>query len=103
MRYKGKWSPSYLLCPETYTWIPIEKCISLLDTNKYSRLNENIDAFDENLPHDEDLNSVSVVYNNTLMRFKTFERQYPEGKNLFNKIGILVGQECLSRLVFWFG
>jgi len=23
MRYKGKLSPSYLLCPETYEWLPL--------------------------------------------------------------------------------
>lgn len=30
-------NPSYLLCPEVYTWHSIEKCIVLLDKNKYNR------------------------------------------------------------------
>lgn len=38
MRYKGQYTPSFLVCPETYSWIPIEKCRPLLDTNAYSRL-----------------------------------------------------------------
>lgn len=38
--FQGKFYPSYLLCPESYDWIPIEDCISKLDANKYSRLND---------------------------------------------------------------
>ena len=34
---KGFFYPSYLLCPETYTWHPIEKCVELLDHSKYCR------------------------------------------------------------------
>ncbi|GBO41815.1 hypothetical protein AVEN_228590-1, partial [Araneus ventricosus] len=40
MRYKGHYVPSFLLCPETYTFQPIEKCKPLLDASKYSRLEE---------------------------------------------------------------
>ncbi|CAB3364072.1 Hypothetical predicted protein [Cloeon dipterum] len=36
MRYKGQYSPSYLLCPVSYTWHPIEMCKPLLDNSKYS-------------------------------------------------------------------
>jgi arginine-tRNA-protein transferase len=54
MRYKGEYAPSYLADPvripppsawlrsvltvlqETYDWYPIEKCIPLLKTNRYS-------------------------------------------------------------------
>nr|CDS28700.1 arginyl tRNA protein transferase 1 [Hymenolepis microstoma] len=38
MRYKQAFSPSYLACPETYNWVPIERCERLLDKNKYTRL-----------------------------------------------------------------
>ena len=37
MRYKALYSPSYLLCPETYSWVPVGRCQSLLDKKKYSR------------------------------------------------------------------
>ena len=40
MRYKGQYRPSYLLCPETYRWQPIEKCVPKLDRSKYARLEE---------------------------------------------------------------
>ncbi|CAF0861478.1 unnamed protein product [Brachionus calyciflorus] len=43
MRYKGFFHPSYLLCPEMFTWHPIEYCVPLLNLKKYCRLalNEN--------------------------------------------------------------
>lgn len=48
MRYKGKYKPSYLLCPETYEWIPIELATPKLDRVKYSRLTDNPSAVDVN-------------------------------------------------------
>uniref|UniRef100_A0A673NHM5 Arginyl-tRNA--protein transferase 1 n=1 Tax=Sinocyclocheilus rhinocerous TaxID=307959 RepID=A0A673NHM5_9TELE len=41
MRYKGQYRPSDLLCPETYTWVSIERCIPRLEISAYSRLSEN--------------------------------------------------------------
>ena len=37
---QGQYSPSYLLCPETYNWIPIEQCRPKIDLSKYSRLDD---------------------------------------------------------------
>ncbi|KAL5103285.1 Arginyl-tRNA--protein transferase 1 [Taenia crassiceps] len=37
MAYKNNYSPSYLACPETYAWTPLEKCQRLLDRSKYAR------------------------------------------------------------------
>ncbi|KAF9058020.1 arginine-tRNA-protein transferase 1 [Panaeolus papilionaceus] len=36
MKYKGEYSPSFLVDPETYEWYPLEKCIPLLDKNRYA-------------------------------------------------------------------
>ncbi|KAG7449238.1 uncharacterized protein BT62DRAFT_945332, partial [Guyanagaster necrorhizus] len=36
MRYKGQYSPSFLVDPETYEWYPLEQCTRLLDTNRYA-------------------------------------------------------------------
>eukprot|EP00742_Colponemidia_sp_Colp-10_P007791 GILJ01008400.1.p1 GENE.GILJ01008400.1~~GILJ01008400.1.p1 ORF type:complete len:552 (-),score=62.40 GILJ01008400.1:95-1630(-) len=38
MRYKGDYHPSELLCPITQTWVPLDKCIPLLETRKYGKL-----------------------------------------------------------------
>lgn len=35
MRYKGDYSPSYLLDPEDYTWAPLDACRLLLDRYHY--------------------------------------------------------------------
>ncbi|GLV46733.1 Arginyltransferase 1 [Carabus blaptoides fortunei] len=47
MRYKANLHASYLLCPETYVWFPIEQCIPKLDKGKYCRFNEDLDAIDK--------------------------------------------------------
>ena len=39
MRYKGAYSPSQLLCPETYQWVSLDKCRETLKVHKYARLN----------------------------------------------------------------
>lgn len=57
MRYKGKIGPSFLLCPEIYSWHPIESCLPKLDKNKYSRLNDDADAVSKD--SDIDLNRVN--------------------------------------------
>lgn len=48
MRYKARMQPSKLLCPETYVWCDIEPCLAKLNNEKYSRLNDDINAIDEN-------------------------------------------------------
>ncbi|KAL5964328.1 Arginyl-tRNA--protein transferase 1 [Taenia solium] len=40
MNYKSGFSPSYLTCPVTYTWVPVDQCKRLLEQNKYSRLSQ---------------------------------------------------------------
>lgn len=70
MRYKGAYSPSFLLCPEVYTWHPIELCIPLLEQSKYSRLNKDPQAKDLNLP--ENIHNVCVLYQNEAMTFQKF-------------------------------
>lgn len=39
---QGQYHPSYLLCPETYIFQPIEKCKPKLDIAKYHRLEEDL-------------------------------------------------------------
>ncbi len=36
--YKGDYCPSELLCPETFTWVPLEKARPIVAKNGYSRL-----------------------------------------------------------------
>lgn len=47
MRYKGKLQPSFLLCPETYTWHALnDEVRRKLDKSKYSRLHPDPNAQD---------------------------------------------------------
>lgn len=40
MSYKGSYTPSFLLCPERLTWVPLELCRPVLDAQKYARLSD---------------------------------------------------------------
>ena len=40
MRYKGHYGPSYLACPESHRFVPIERCLPKLDVRKYSVLDD---------------------------------------------------------------
>lgn len=40
MSYKGSYTPSFLLCPERLTWVPLELCRPVLDAHKYARLSD---------------------------------------------------------------
>jgi arginine-tRNA-protein transferase len=47
MRYKASYKPSFLLCPEVYTWHPINECKTRLDRSKYCRFNDDMSAKDK--------------------------------------------------------
>ncbi|KIJ37414.1 hypothetical protein M422DRAFT_33749 [Sphaerobolus stellatus SS14] len=48
MRYKGDYSPSYLLDPEEYTWFPFQQCTELLSKHRYACFSRPEIFFDEN-------------------------------------------------------
>lgn len=47
MRYKASYKPSFLLCPEVYTWHPVSECKTRLDRSKYCRFNDDPSAKDK--------------------------------------------------------
>ncbi|XP_063829520.1 arginyl-tRNA--protein transferase 1-like isoform X2 [Ostrinia nubilalis] len=75
MRYKGNFSPSDLLCPETYKWFPIKDCIPKLEASKYSRLDPDLDSTDDNYPAESDLNYVPVWTSGAVMFYKIYRRR----------------------------
>ncbi|XP_066139751.1 arginyl-tRNA--protein transferase 1 isoform X1 [Euwallacea fornicatus] len=101
MRYKGKLHSSVLLCPETYCWFPIEKCLDKLDANKYSRLNDDIDALDGNKCDSTDVDHIKVVQDYKLMYAKDFVRLFDGDRAQFVNISDLVGKKSLHNIVFW--
>lgn len=73
MRYKAAVAPSYLLCPEVYTWHPVKDCIPKLDLDKYSRFNEDPNAKDEN--SEVTLSEVSKIQIQTCLKKLFFSCQ----------------------------
>jgi len=70
MRYKGQYSPSFLVCPETYSWQPIEHCRSLLDASRYSRLDPDTTREDPNKPNS--LDNVKVLFLRQMMTWPVY-------------------------------
>ncbi|XP_037578351.1 arginyl-tRNA--protein transferase 1 isoform X2 [Dermacentor silvarum] len=100
MRYKGNFSPSRLLCPETYTWHPIEKCKPLLDANKYCRFEQDPNKGDENAV--QDLDEVSILYNRTVITYKKYCRLKGNAdKAEVKEYANLVGKKCIKRLFLY--
>ncbi|XP_048406723.1 arginyl-tRNA--protein transferase 1 isoform X2 [Stegostoma tigrinum] len=102
MKYKGRYHPSDLLCPETYVWVPIEKCWTKLDQSKYSRLNEDINAEDEN--SFRDLGKVLVLYKNTVMPYSIYQRRKKgrvDDESAVQQYASLVGQTCAERMLLY--
>ena len=58
MRYKASYNPSFLLCPEVYTWHPVGECKARLDRSRYCRFNDDPSAKDKD--GDVVLNEVSI-------------------------------------------
>lgn len=99
MRYKGKLSMSDLLCPETYTWVPIEKCIPKLEVSKYSRLNDDLDAVDDAFCTFKDVDEIKVLVGYKFMDFGLYKKR-KGGQKMFENIGTLIGKKCAKSLLF---
>lgn len=101
MKYKGRYDSSYLACPATYQWVPIERCIPKLDRNKYSRLVEDENAADEK----HDVNSAMVFFNRQAIAFPAFLRKYDQSEiasqiKEVKEYVQLVGNTATSMLLF---
>jgi len=68
MRYKSQYTPSFLLCPETYTWHPVEQCIKKLVNNKYCRF----EADKKITAEEADVNETLLLFHNKVMPFKIY-------------------------------
>ncbi|KAL1416193.1 hypothetical protein MTO96_006456 [Rhipicephalus appendiculatus] len=100
MRYKGNFSPSRLLCPETYTWHPIEKCKPLLDVNKYCRFEQDPTKGDEHAV--QDLDEVMILHNRTVITYKKYCRLKGNAdKAEVREYANLVGKKCIKRLFLY--
>lgn len=96
MRYKARIRPSDLLCPETYQWFPLEKSVEKLEVNKYSRLNEDANAQDENLCTQSDYENMKVLSGYRIVNYHQLGHRSREKKQ-FQEIGRLLGKKCIEN------
>ncbi|CAG9111731.1 unnamed protein product [Plutella xylostella] len=103
MRYKGNFTPSYLLCPETYKWFPIKDCIPKLEAAKYCRLNPDLDDIDENFPKESDIGYIPVWVNGIVMHHRVYKRKFSnkviEEDEELMKYAKLVGSKSTKSLI----
>ncbi|CAG0881958.1 unnamed protein product [Darwinula stevensoni] len=100
MRYKGQYSPSYLLCPETYTWHPMERCRSLLNANRYSRFHpdESVEDPDGRV----ELNQVLVLWKSKVMPYPLYKSMsHMEDEGFVREYADLVGSKCAASILLY--
>lgn len=97
MRYKGQYFPSYLLCPETYTWHPIERCIPKLNQSRYCRFAE-----PEKVDEDGDVNpdGILILHDREEMSYEIYAALNPEATDQEEvmEYGKFVGKKCALRM-----
>ncbi|XP_016986185.1 arginyl-tRNA--protein transferase 1 isoform X1 [Drosophila rhopaloa] len=104
MRYKGKLSASFLLCPETYEWFPLTDAIrSKLDEEKYQRLNLDPAARDVNEFLMEHLDEVMLLLDSkTCADYKRYvQLRGPDNDvDTIIEYSKLVGKVCAHRMLY---
>lgn len=105
MRYKGKLYPSYLLCPETYTWHLLDDNIrNRLDVHKYQRLNPSAEFQDAEKLLNNDVLLLKVLYGRNIMHYGNYlEHAESEDADEVLEYGNLVGKMCSRRIVLFRG
>uniref|UniRef100_A0A8C4ZPL0 Arginyl-tRNA--protein transferase 1 n=1 Tax=Gadus morhua TaxID=8049 RepID=A0A8C4ZPL0_GADMO len=93
MRYKGKYLPADLLCPETFFWVPIERCTARLENARYVRFNQDPD----------DLSRVMVLYKRTVMPYAAYcrKRRGPSDQEQVEQYAALLGQTCAESILMY--
>ncbi|XP_023162216.1 arginyl-tRNA--protein transferase 1 isoform X1 [Drosophila hydei] len=104
MRYKGKLSASYLLCPETYVWLPLtDDMRKKLDEKKYHRLNPDASAKDVNEFLNQHLNDVMLLDTpQTCVSYRNFIQLtgIDGNRDAIIEYSKLVGRVCAQRMLY---
>ncbi|XP_008296829.1 arginyl-tRNA--protein transferase 1 isoform X1 [Stegastes partitus] len=101
MRYKGQYRPSDLLCPETFVWVPIERCLPQLENSRYARFNQDPDAGDARVL--KDVGRALVLYRRTVMPYAAYSRKRKgsSDETEVQQYAGLVGQDCAERILLF--
>ncbi|KAI1286108.1 Arginyl-tRNA--protein transferase 1 [Halotydeus destructor] len=100
MRYKGGYFPSYLLCPEVFTWQPVESCVAKLDESKYSRLDEDTNKIDEDVESLTD-NDIMIFYNQSCLTYPVYKTVVGEDEQEVQSYARLLGKKCTRSLLLY--
>ncbi|KAK7108348.1 hypothetical protein V1264_016098 [Littorina saxatilis] len=100
MRYKGQYYPSFLVCPEAYTWVPIERCAPKLDASHYARLEE---PGKEDPETPVDINRVLVLHDREAMAYEvySFMEKDAHDEDEVKEYAALVGMTCAQRMLLF--
>jgi len=104
MRYKGKYFPSFLCCPETYTWHPLASCVPLLDLSPYSRLDRDMDSKDRDRV--TDIRDVGVLYCRQATTYQVYQEMVDgekedDDREEVEEYSMLVGDRLAKRMLLY--
>lgn len=104
MNYKRRYSASALLCPETFTYVPLDICIPKLKASEYSRLAAaDVKDVCYNCTEDE-LSGVPVLADMTAMPYVTYTVLHGDhAKSLLEEYVDLVGLELAFKMRLFMG
>ncbi|CAM6000605.1 unnamed protein product [Sphagnum balticum] len=109
MRYKGKYTPSYLLCPEVFNWHPIEDCLPKLDKQKYCRFEAENSTLKDEDGFDVADHQIMILNNRNVKTFAEYKLDISRYNNRIDiendknvkEFGKLVGKKCASQLLLY--
>ncbi|CAL8300218.1 unnamed protein product [Merluccius merluccius] len=97
----GQYLPSDLLCPETFAWVPIERCIARLENARYARFNQDPDAGDARTL--KDVTRAMVLYKRTVMPYGAYcrKRKGPCDREQVEQYATLLGQTTAESILLY--
>ncbi|EEB09860.1 Arginyl-tRNA--protein transferase, putative [Pediculus humanus corporis] len=100
IKYKAAFKPSFLLCPEVFTWHPYQDCEEKLNVNKYCRLNETsgIDVNSNNIT----CSDILILHNRTAMplgHYKKIKKVTNKELDEIMEYAKLVGKLCSKNIL----
>ena len=99
MEYKGRYHPSYLLCPETYRYVPIEDARQRIDEAKCSRLSDDQCDPERVLSF---LGGVLILFEKQVIPYMLFRSYYGHTKDrIVVEYASLVGKSVTQRMFLY--
>lgn len=96
MRYKAQYDPSFLLCPESYCFVPVQICMAKLDVKKYSRLYDGDWVKDKSV----EIDSLLTLYRNSLIPYRILKPvEKDKSRDQVTEFVTLVGSDVAKQCI----